>query len=258
MKITLFTSNQLRHVYCINQLAKICDTLNVIIESRTIFPGKIEGFYEKNSEIEKYFNKVIKAEKKIFKDKFICNKGKINILPVTLGDLNKIKFNSISQFLKSDIYIVFGSSFIKGNLLNFLIKKKAINIHMGVSPYYRGTDCNFWAICDGNLKYVGATIHQLSKGLDSGPILYHALSSQISYGPQYYSMSTVKSAILSLCKKIKNKSIFKIIPKKQNSNLQIRYSRKKDFKKNKLKLYPSKIIKIIKFNKYDYVDPYIL
>lgn len=47
---------------------------------------------------------------------------------------------------------------------------------MGLSPYYRGTDCNFWALYDKKPQYVGATIHLLSKGIDSGPTLYHALS----------------------------------------------------------------------------------
>ena len=56
------------------------------------------------------------------------------------------------------------------------IKNKTLNIHMGISPYYRGTDCNFWALYDNNPHLVGATIHLLSKGLDSGAMLYHALS----------------------------------------------------------------------------------
>ena len=97
---------------------------------------------------------------------------------------------------------------------------------MGVSPYYKGTDCNFWALYDRNYSYVGATIHLLSKGVDSGPILYHALSSKISKGPQYYSMSTVKSAIVSICKKIKDKSLFKLKPENKNNSLKIRYSKK--------------------------------
>ena len=46
---------------------------------------------------------------------------------------------------------------------------------MGVSPYYRGTSCNFWAIYDDNPSYVGSTIHLLSKGLDSGDILFHCI-----------------------------------------------------------------------------------
>ena len=42
-----------------------------------------------------------------------------------------------SEFLKY-IYSL-GSSLIK----EYKILKKTINIHMGVSPYYRGADCNF-------------------------------------------------------------------------------------------------------------------
>ena len=95
---------------------------------------------------------------------------------MVFGDLNKCKINSLSDFLNSDIYVVFGSSYIKGDLIDFLVKKKTINIHAGISPYYRGTDCNFWALYDNNPHLVGTTIHLLSKGLDSGPILYHALS----------------------------------------------------------------------------------
>ena len=52
----------------------------------------------------------------------------------------------IVRFFKSDVYVVFGTSYIKGEIVDFLVKQKAINIHAGVSPYYRGTDCNFGVI----------------------------------------------------------------------------------------------------------------
>ena len=40
-----------------------------------------------------------------------------------LGDLQNLEIKNISHFLKSDLYVVFGSSLIKGKLLKFLIKK---------------------------------------------------------------------------------------------------------------------------------------
>ncbi len=73
-------------------------------------------------------------------------------------------------------------------------KQKAINIHAGVSPYYRGTDCNFWALYDDNPHLVGTTIHLLSKGLDSGPMLYHAMSN-LKTNPFEYTMSTISNKI---------------------------------------------------------------
>ena len=62
---------------------------------------------------------------------------------MSTGDLNKCSLTFLSDFLKSDIYVVFGGSFIKEPLVDLLIKNKTFNIHMGISPYYRGTDCNF-------------------------------------------------------------------------------------------------------------------
>ena len=71
---------------------------------------------------------------------------------------------------------------------------------MGVSPFYRGTDCNFWAQYDDNLHLVGSTIHFLSRGLDSGKVLYHAMPYKCE-NPFNYSMLAVKSAFISLIKK---------------------------------------------------------
>ena len=102
----------------------------------------------------------------------------------------------------------------------FLIEKKALNIHMGVSPYYRGTACNFWALYDNNPHLVGATIHLLSKGLDSGPILYHALS-QLKTTPFEYTMSTVKAAFHSIAERIQDQSILKIEAVMQDKNKQL-------------------------------------
>ena len=80
-----------------------------------------------------------------------------------MGDLNKIDIDILGPALNSESFIVFGSSYIKGELIDMLVKKKCFNIHMGVSPFYRGSSCNFWALHDENFQYVGATVHLLSK-----------------------------------------------------------------------------------------------
>ena len=259
MKITLFTSNKSRHNYLINLLSSICDELYVIQECNTIFPGLIPGNYPVTSVMEDYFKKVNIAQNKFFENSYIDNKKNIKILPMVSGDLKKCSVKFLSDFLNSDIYIVFGSSYIKGDLVEFLIKQKTINIHMGVSPYYRGADCNFWALYDNNPHLVGATIHLLSKGLDSGPILYHAMS-DIKTDPFEYSMSSVKSAFHSLAKKIKDKSIFSITPLIQNLDLEIRYTKKIEFNETIVKEYSQRKInlKIKKFDNTMLKEPFFL
>ena len=147
----------------------------------------------------------------------------------------------MSNFLNSDIYVIFGGSYIKDPLADFLVKKKALNIHMGISPYYRGSDCNFWALFDDNPHLVGATIHMLSKGLDSGPMLYHALS-KVKTNPFDYTMSCVMAAFHSLKDRIKDKSIFEIQSIEQDKNKQIRYSKRIDFNENVVKKFLAKKI----------------
>ena len=233
MKITLFTSNKNRHNYLINLLSNVCSDLYVIQESSTIFTGLVPDRYPSTELMKEYFKKVNKAQIKLFGNCYINTNKNVKIIPLLSGDINKCSLSMLSDFLKSDLYIVFGGSFIKGPLADFLVKNKAINIHMGISPYYRGTDCNFWALYDNNPHLVGATIHILSKGIDNGPILYHALS-KIKTNPFEYTMSTVKSSFYSIVERLKDESIFKIKPIIQNKNKEIRYSKKTDFNEIKI------------------------
>lgn len=258
MKITVFTSNNFRHNYLINKLSKISDNLNIIQEVNTLFPGSVNDYHNKNDLIRKYFNKVNKAQRIIFNDKPIQLKSKkINFLSIKYKDLNNCSLKLLKEFLKSDLYIVFGASYIKNHLLKFLIKNRAINIHMGVSPYFKGTDSNFWAIYYKKFQFVGATIHLLSEGIDDGKILYHALVKHCS-NPFLYSMLSAKSAIDSLTKKIQNNEFKNLEPIIQNNNKTINYSTKKDFNIHVLKNL--KIGKIPKFkhNKKNFIRPFFL
>ena len=260
MKVTLFTSNKNRHNYLINLLSNICDELYVIQECQTIFTGKVPGHYPASDNFKKYFEKVNNAQSKIFGNCYVNQSSKnIKVLPIALGDLNQCSFSLLSHFLKSDIYIVFGSSYIKGELVDFLIKQKTLNIHMGVSPFYRGTDCNFWALYDDNPQLVGSTIHMLSKGLDNGPILYHAMSNA-KLDPFDYAMSTVMSAFHSIAERIKDKSIFDIKPIIQDKSKEIRYSKKTDFNEEKIKDFFKKEInlEIKQFDNQLLKNPYFL
>ncbi len=249
MKITLFTSNNNRHNYLINLLSEVSDELYVIQECSTIFPGIVSGHYQASLVMKKYFENVSNAQFHLFGNSYVNNRKKnIKILPMISGDLNQCSMNLLSNFLKSDVYVVFGSSYIKGELVDFLVKQKAINIHAGVSPYYRGTDCNFWALYDDNTHLVGTTVHLLSKGLDSGPILYHAMSN-LKNNPFEYTMSTIKSAFHSIAERIKDSSLFTIKPEVQNKKEEIRYSRKDEFNEEIVKKY---FEKEIDFNKIEF------
>lgn len=223
MKLTIFTSNHPRHNYLIELLSRSCTELFVIQESKK----KINSG-SNSITINKYFENVKKSEMKYFGNKFNFKNKNIYIKKIEANMLNRINLENINNFLKSDLYIIFGCSFIKNDLIEFLIENKAINIHMGISPFYRGSGCNFWAMYDDNPHLVGATIHYISKELDGGDILYHAISN-LKSDIYDYPMSTVMSAFESLNSKIKSKNIFKLNTITQDKNKLKRLSKKRDF-----------------------------
>ena len=83
----------------------------------------------------------------------------------------------------------------------------------------------------------------LSKGLDSGPMLYHAMSN-IKTNAFEYTMSTVKAAFHSIAEKIKDNSIFQMKPKIQNKDNKIRYTKKIEFNEKVIKNYFKKEINL--------------
>ncbi len=229
MKVTIFSSNQPRHLNLAKQLSLISNKVFFISEVNTIFPGQVDDFFKKSATMQKYFKKVIDAERKIFGDISFLPSN-VSCLPIKSGDLNKMVNSQLKDALNSDLYIVFGASYIKGWLIDFLVEKKAINIHMGISPYYRGSSCNFWALYDNNPGYVGATIHLLSKGLDNGDILFHCVPDLLSSDNTFdFSMRSVMEAHKALVNLIENKKLFSMNSFKQDRSKEIRYTKNIDF-----------------------------
>ncbi|PHU34440.1 formyltransferase family protein [Pseudobutyrivibrio ruminis] len=228
MKITVFTSNQPRHLSLIRRLSEVADVVYAIEEGTTVFPGEVKDRYDNSPVMKEYFERVRQAEEKVF--------GKVGFLPrnvrqlcLKAGDLKYMSIADLDEALHSDVYLVFGAGFIKGDLIHFLEKNKAINIHMGVSPYFRGASCNFWAAYDGYPEFVGATIHMLSEELDAGDMLYHALPKPQNVDLFELGMIAVRVAHDSVVERIRDGSLFLIQGQKQDSAAEIRYSRNKEF-----------------------------
>ncbi|AKP26371.1 Formyl transferase domain protein [Leptospira interrogans serovar Manilae] len=229
MKITVLSSNQPRHLNLARELSSFAEIVYFVSEVNTIFPGKVSDFFKKSDVMQGYFSQVIESEKRIFGDiDFLPNN--VRTLAVKSGDLNMLTMKQLGDALLSDLFVVFGSSYIKGWLIDFLISKNALNIHMGLSPYYRGSSCNFWALYDGNPAYVGATIHMLSKGLDNGDMLFHCIPKLKEGDTSFdFTMRSVLVAHEGLVKAIQSNSIFSMPTVKQDRSLEVRYTKNIEF-----------------------------
>jgi hypothetical protein len=250
MQITVFTSNQPRHSALIEALAGVAERIYAVQECNTVYPGRVADFFRKSEVMQRYFERVIAAERAVFgQSRFAetpadgkqlprtaaprsskpVDRGEIRQLPIRMGDLNLLELAELGPALESNLFIVFGTSFIRGELCRFLVERAAVNIHMGVSPQYRGSSCNFWALYDRRPELVGATIHRLSAGLDSGPMLLHAFPPVEAADGFALGMKAVQAAHTALLAAIADGSLGAMTPVPQDKSLQIRYTRNADF-----------------------------
>jgi methionyl-tRNA formyltransferase len=178
--------------------------------------------------MQEYFSGVMAAEQEYFGHVRFSPRD-ASIMSIRAGDLNRLTERDLSDALNADVYVVFGSSFIKGWLADYLVQHQALNIHMGLSPYYRGSSCNFWAVYDGNPAMVGATIHLLTHGLDSGPILRHAVPSLADENSFLFTMKAVVAAFDAITETVAGPTWRNSMPIDQDKSLELRYSRNADF-----------------------------
>jgi hypothetical protein len=228
MNITVFTGNQPRHISLIEALGRVADQVYAVEECNTIFPGRVDDFHRKPDVMKTYFSRVQGAEAEVFgRPRFPS--APVRQFCMKAGDLSLVDLSSFKEALRADLFVVFGASYIKGPLADALIERRALNIHMGVSPYYRGSACNFWALRDGRPDLVGATVHRLSKGLDSGPMLFHSFPPAEPVSGFVLGMKAVRSAHEGLIHYLKNDRLASMAPLPQDRTLEIRYSRNSEF-----------------------------
>ncbi|HEY0970473.1 MAG TPA: formyl transferase [Gemmatimonadales bacterium] len=75
--------------------------------------------------------------------------------------------------LEPDAIVLFGTGIVRPPLLDEY-SGRLINMHLGLSPYYRGSGTNFWPLVNGQPECVGVTIHLAVAAVDAGDIYAQA------------------------------------------------------------------------------------
>ena len=86
--------------------------------------------------------------------------------------INHANVVALADRLQPDVIAVFGTSLIRGPLLS-RGRLGIFNLHGGLSPRYRGADCTFWALYNGEPDHVGCTLHRIDAGIDTGTLIAH-------------------------------------------------------------------------------------
>ena len=224
MTVTVFTRDSARHIALVNKLAAVTHGVHAVIESS---PPSVTA-PPKSPVMNEYFSRVQQAEDHIFGTDITLD-SRVKTQSIVAGQINQLTQQQLGTALESDLVVVFGSSYIKGWLADALIAKNAVNLHMGISPQYRGSACNFWALFDNNPHLVGATIHRLAKSLDTGSVIQHVRPEFTGQSLFHFSMQAVATGQDALAALILNNKLQTVSPEPQDRKLEIRYSKNADF-----------------------------
>ncbi|GJM33444.1 MAG: hypothetical protein DHS20C18_24450 [Saprospiraceae bacterium] len=234
MRLVILTSNAIRHKFLANTLVKEASAALIIAECKPAATTSEKT--EKLSLISKHFVLRDKTELDVFAghDYFRCN-----TLPILHKEANNLSvFESVKAF-NPDIIVVYGASIIRPPLLSLLPYGRIINLHLGLSPYYRGSGTNFWPFVNDELEYVGATILNIDAGVDTGDIITHIRPQLVpSDNVHTAGCKVIAASADALLTIMRRKENGKKLPAVKQWKAEIeRYYRKKDFNEKALLEY---------------------
>lgn len=175
MRIIILTGSELRHHFFRKYIASQ-STIDVVCSFCESQDGNLQQIIAsdiKESAELRDFHLMIrdKTEQDFFEVFCDTVTDKSNPIFIKKGAINEQSHIDAIIEMSPDLIISYGCSVIKGPLIEYF-DKKFINIHLGLSPYYKGAGTNFWPFVNNELTFVGVTFMYLDKGIDTGNIIH--------------------------------------------------------------------------------------
>lgn len=158
-----------RHNFVANTAAAGSDLICVWQEEKTFQPMRYATNADDEAVIQKHF-----ADRDASEEEYFAGHGTVlapvrRLKPGTINDPAEL---DAMRRAEPDAVLVFGTGLLKQPLIDSF-PGRIMNIHLGLSPYYRGAGTNFWPLVNGEPEYCGATVHFLDVGVDTGPMIAH-------------------------------------------------------------------------------------
>ena len=160
MRAVLLTSDQRRHRYAACALAESLDLAGIVSEPKPVSDAAMDGV------VRRHFLERDEAERRLLGEPDFPG---VERLPVPGG----IDTGPVLRWIgerRPDLLVLYGTRIVKDPLLSAWADR-IVNLHLGLSPYYRGSGTNFWPLVQRRPECVGVTIHLAVRQVDAGPVL---------------------------------------------------------------------------------------
>ena len=184
MKVLLLSGSHSRHEFMLRDIINLYDDIQFKIvvmrredvipkfPERDLNPSKLQKIIFKH-----HFDLRYKLESEYFgqNDVTIHNRLRnVEVVNVTKIEITGARFIQEITDFKADACIVMGFGMLNAQVLE-VIPNESINIHLGLSPRYRGSATLFWPTYLLDPFSTGTTFHRMNKEPDAGMIIHQTL-----------------------------------------------------------------------------------
>lgn len=180
MKALVLTSTSFRHRYFAQQISRHFEVPAVLAEAKRNYYSQQK---EESALVRRHFDAIAEAEQRWF-GHVDSNQGP---QVISVPGINAEEWVTWAKEQGVDVLCLFGTAILgKGWLEAF--PDRIVNLHLGLSPFYRGSATLFWPFVNRELQYLGTTIHLAIAKVDAGAILAR-VDADLQAGEDYYDIT---------------------------------------------------------------------
>lgn len=177
MKLVLFSGTHSRHLFVNREVIKHFEEVLVIVMKREeVIPFVPENISSHDHDLFiRHFANRYKVESSVFGNLSVDDVfGNCQMISITPNQLNTQELADKINKYKPDFCFIFGVDLILDPVINTLPRDK-VNLHLGLSPWFKGGATLFWPFYLLQPQYCGVTFHQITKQADAGEIIHQCV-----------------------------------------------------------------------------------
>lgn len=177
MKVLLFSGTHPRHLYVHTAILAAFDVCGAVCMSREeMIPKPPASASDRDKALfVRHFRDRLDAEKRYFGERDA--RRVFSGVPVHECGVSDINSSATAEFISScapDVVFIFGTTLIKEPVMSSLPQDR-LNLHLGLSPWYRGAATLFWPFYNLQPQFAGSTLHQILPRADAGAIIHQSV-----------------------------------------------------------------------------------
>lgn len=176
MKILIFSGTHPRHLFIHRAVVDSgADFMAIVMQREELLPKPPGGIpYRDQENFVRHFQDRYNVEQAFYGHTRPSELFGNRAIYVSPDQLNSPETAKAVQDFAPDMVFIFGTNIIKNPVIDVLPELK-INLHLGLSPWYKGGATLFWPFYFLKPQFAGSTFHQIVPAADAGDILHQSV-----------------------------------------------------------------------------------